>query len=176
MKRRVFLIAAPTLLLAGCGFELRRFDGMPFSSIYIDSVINIGVVAEGGKTAKQSSQIAAKLRNVLAAGGHTRVVDDPAQADVILKISKELRRRTILALSGAGQVSEYRLDFQMTYSVSSKGGQTLVEPNTIELVRDFSYDPSALLAKSSEENMLNLDMEDDAIQQIVRRLRSLKVS
>lgn len=176
MKRRVFLLTAPALLLAGCGFELRRLGGMPFSTIYIDADIHMGAVAEGGKTVKQGSAIAAKLRNVLVAGGYTRVVDDPAQAEVILKISKEIRRRTILALSGAGQVSEYRLNYQMTYIVTSKAGQTLVEPNTIELVRDFSYNVSALLAKGAEENMLNLDMEDDAIQRIVRRLRSLKVS
>ena len=160
MKRRVFLIAAPALLLAGCGFELRRFDGVPFSSIYIDAVAGSGM--------------AAKLRNALAAGGKTRVVDDPAQAEVTLKIGKETRKRNILALSGAGQVTEYRLTFQMDYSVTGKAGQTLVEPSTIELFRDFSYDVSALLAKGAEENMLNLDMEDDAVQQIVRRLRSLK--
>jgi LPS-assembly lipoprotein len=162
MKRRVFLIAAPALLLAGCGFELRRPVGVPFSSIYIDAVAG--------------SAVAAKLRNALVAGGKTRVVDDPAQAEVTLKLGKEIRKRSILALSGAGQVTEYRLILQVTYSVSSKTGQTLVEPHTIELFRDFSYDVSALLAKGAEENMLTLDMENTAMQQIVRRLHSLKVS
>jgi LPS-assembly lipoprotein len=162
MKRRVFLLAAPALLLAGCGFELRRLGGVPFSSIYIDAAAGSGM--------------AAKLRRALVEGGNTRVVDDPAQAEVTLKIGNESHKRTILALSGAGQVSEYRLNFQMTYSVSSKAGQTLVEPYTIELFRDFSYNPSALLAKGAEENKLTLDMEDHAMQQIVRRLRSLKAS
>jgi LPS-assembly lipoprotein len=161
MKRRIFLLTAPVLLLAGCGFELRRLGSVPFSSIYIDAAAGSGM--------------AAKLRKALVEGG-TRVVDDPAQAEVTLKLGNETHKRTILALSGAGQVSEYRLNFQITYSVSSKAGQTLAEPSTIELFRDFSYNPSALLGKGAEENKLALDMEDHAMQQIVRRLRSLKAS
>ena len=37
MNRRLFLALVPAALAAGCGFQLRRYDGLPFASLYIDA-------------------------------------------------------------------------------------------------------------------------------------------
>ncbi len=44
----------------------------------------------------------------------------------------------------------------------------------VELTRDVTYADSATLAKTQEEDLLWRDMENDLIQQLMRRLSSAK--
>ena len=175
MKRRGFIFSASALLLSGCGFELRRLDSIPFSAIYIDAP-DENSLASNDWVFTRERVVAKKIRDALIAGGKTRVPDSPAQAEATLKISQESRSKSILTLSGAGRVKEYRLNFKVVYSVTGKAGQEIVGTNSIELSRDFTYDDSQLLAKSQEEKLLYRDMEDDAARQILRHLHGLKLS
>lgn len=161
MNRRHFVLAIPALILAGCGFELRRQDDIPFSRLYLD--------------APGAGNLAAKLRDALVSGGKTQLVDKPANSQATLKLGSENRGKSILVLSGAGRVKEYRLSLRVTYSVLDRAGKALAEPVTVELFRDLTYDDSQLLAKTAEEGLLYLDMEDDMVKTILRRLHSLKI-
>jgi LPS-assembly lipoprotein len=160
MNRRQFLALTPALLLAGCGFQLRRYDGMPFASLYLD--------------APTGSPVAQRLRTLLVAGGRTRLTATAAEAEAILKLSNDSRSKTILSLSGAGRVTEYRLGLQISYSVVSPDGRVLAETEGIELVRDLTYDDALLLAKGAEEALLYRDMDENAALRILRRLQALK--
>ena len=160
MNRRFFLAALPAALLAGCGFQLRRHDGIPFASLYVDAP------SDGGT--------AQRIRNILISNRNTRLAATAGDAEAVLKLGQEDRSKAILSLSGAGRVTEYRLGLRLTYSVSSRDGRILAEPETIELVRDMTYDDSLLLAKGAEEQLLYRDMDDSAAKQIVRRLQALK--
>ncbi len=159
MNRRLFLALVPAALATGCGFQLRRLEGMPFASLYID--------APGG------SVVAQRIRSVLASNKNTRLVASAAQAEAVLQIGNEERTKTILSLSGAGRVTEYRLGLRLTYSVSGREGRILARPETIELARDLTYDDSQLLAKGAEEQLLYRDMEDSAAWRIMRRLQNI---
>ena len=96
------------------------------------------------------------------------------EAEAVLKLGEAVRSKTILSLSGAGRVTEYRLGLHMSYTVSGKNERTLAVPEVIELSRDMTYDDSLLLAKSAEESLLYRDMEDSAAQRILRRLQAIK--
>lgn len=159
MKRRSFLAAAPAALLAGCGFQLRRLDGIPYRSLYLD--------------APAGSAVGQRLRHALAANRATRLALVPAEAEAVLKLAGETRSKSILSLSGAGRVTEYRLGLRVSYSISGPDERLLAETETIELNRDMTYDDSQLLAKSAEEQLLYRDMEDSAARRIVRRLQAL---
>jgi LPS-assembly lipoprotein len=50
----------------------------------------------------------------------------------------------------------------------------LAAPETIDLIRDQTYDDSLLLAKGAEEQLLYRDMDDNAAVRIVRRLQAIK--
>lgn len=160
MKRRLFLALIPAALAAGCGFQLRRLGGMPFASLFVD--------------APPDSAVAKRIRTALAADKKTRITATAGEADAVLKLSQEERTKTILSLSGAGRVTEYRLGLQFKYSVVARDESLLAAPESIELNRDLTYDDTQLLAKGAEEQLLYRDMEDNAALRIVRRLQALK--
>lgn len=159
MKRRLFLAAIPAALAAGCGFKLRRAEGIPFASLYID--------------APAGSAVAQRVRSALTRDEHTRLAATAGEAEAVLKLDQEARSKTILSLSGAGRVTEYRLGLKLSYSVSGKEGRVWAAPETIELNRDMTYDDRQLLAKGAEEQLLYRDMEDNAALRILRRLQSI---
>ena len=159
MNRRLFLVALPAALVAGCGFQLRRLDGMPFSRLYLD--------------APPGSVVAQRIRNTLISNKHTRLVASAGEAEAVLTLSQEDRSKTILSLSGAGRVTEYRLGLRLTYSVGGKEGRSWAAAETIELIRDMTYDDAQLLAKGAEEQLLYRDMEDNAALRIMRRLQNI---
>ena len=160
MNRRLFLSAVPVALLAGCGFQLRRLDGIPFASLYVD--------------APADSEVSQRVIAALKANKAIRFAGHADEAEAVLKLDKENRSKTILSLSGAGRVTEYRLGLSVSYTLRAKGERELAVPETIELSRDMTYDDSKLLAKSSEEALLYRDMEDSAARQIIRRLQAIK--
>lgn len=160
MNRRIFLAAFPAVLVAGCGFQLRRLEGIPFASLYVDAPPNSAV----------AQHIIASLKTNKA----TRLAASATEAEAVLKIHSEARSKIILSLSGAGRVTEYRLGLNMSYTVSGKNDRTLAAPEMIELSRDLIYDDAQLLAKSAEEGLLYRNMEVDATRRILRRLQSIK--
>jgi LPS-assembly lipoprotein len=159
MNRRLFLAAIPAVLATGCGFKLRRFEGIPFASLYID--------------APHGGAVAERIRSALTSSKQTRLAASAGEAEAVLVLGQETRSKVILSLSGAGRVSEFRLGLQLTYRVNDKAGRTLAAPEVIELSRDITYDDTQVLAKAAEEQLLYLDMEDGATRRILRRLQNI---
>lgn len=160
MRRRAFLALLPAALMAGCGFQLRRHGGMPFATLHLD--------------APAGGAVAQRLRSSLTADRRTRLVASADEAEAVLHLGQEIRSKTILSLSGAGRVTEYRLGLSLRYSVSGPGGVALAAEEVIELTRDITYDDAQVLAKGAEEALLYRDMDDTAALRIVRRLQALK--
>ena len=159
MNRRFFLAVVPALLAAGCGFQLRRLDEVPFASLHVD--------------APHGGAVAQRIRSALTASKQTRLAASAAEAEAVLVLGQETRSKTILSLSGAGRVTEYRLGLRLTYGIRDKDGRTLATDETIERTRDITYDDAQVLAKSAEEQLLYRDMDDSAARRIMRRLQSI---
>lgn len=158
MLRAVFLMLAAALLVAGCGFHLRGAAELPFKSIYID--------------APPASVFATQLRRVINASSDTRIVENPKEAEVVLQLLDERREKEILSLSGAGRVSEYLLRYRVTFRVLDKKQREVVPTSQISLRREVTYNVEQALAESAEEELLYRDMQNDAVQQILRRLQA----
>jgi LPS-assembly lipoprotein len=158
--RLAFVVFGLVSLLAGCGFQLRGSATLPFESIYIEGAgQEVGVDLERAIRPTQ-----------------TQVVDTPERAQAILQILSQGQEKQILTLSGAGRVSEYRLIYRIGFRVRNPAGKELLAPQQIELRRDMTYDDTQVLSKDSEQALLYHDMESDAVQQIIRRLKAAKVS
>lgn len=151
-----------TLLLAGCGFQLRGAANLPFDTLYVQAPVG--------------SQFAVQFRRVVAAGGGTRIVNDPKAAAATLVLVSELREKSILSLSGGGRVREFQLRYRMSFRLLDNKAVETIPVTEIALTRDFSFNDQETLSKESEEALLFRDMQSDAVQQLVRRLQATKLS
>ena len=88
--------------------------------------------------------------------------------------TQETRETIILAYSSSGRVREKRLRYRYAYRIIDQKGGDLVLPGVVELTRDLTYADSDVLAKTQEEDLLWRDMENDLVQQLMRRLAAAK--
>lgn len=158
---RMFAVAAVSLLLSACGFQLRGQADLPFERIHVET--------------SGFSLFAAELRRVLQSGNKVQVMSAAGEAQVVLKIVDERQEKKILSLSGTGSVREFELIYRVGYRVMDNQLQDLVAPGEILLRRDMTYDDTLTLGKESEETLLYRDMQTDAVQLMLRRLSVVPV-
>ncbi|HET7198282.1 MAG TPA: LPS assembly lipoprotein LptE [Burkholderiales bacterium] len=148
-------------VVAGCGFQLRGAQDVPFRTLYIPGA---------------SAGIALDLKRNIEAGTDARVVSDPKAADAILELSNERREKIILSLSGTGRVREFRLRYSVDFRVRDGKGNVYVPLSTVQLTRDVTFNDADILAKESEEQLLFRDMQADMVQQLLRRIAAARAS
>ena len=151
----IVLLAA----LAACGFQLRSAAKLPFDTVYIGAAV-------GG--------IALDLKRNIQAGTDAKVVDDAKKAEALLQFTREERQKVILSLTATGRVREFQLRYIVGFRVVDNKGDVFVPPSTIELTRDITFSDADVLAKESEEQLLYRDMQNDMVQQIMRRLAAAR--
>ncbi len=156
---RKLLILVFALLLTACGFQLRGAQPLPFSSLYI----------------AENWELGAALKRNIRALGSTQLAATPQDAQAVLTTIGEAREKIILSLSGTGQVREFQLRYRFAYRVHDLKGREFIPPTEIVLVRDISFADAQVLAKEQEEALLYRDMQNDMVQQVLRRLAAAKI-
>lgn len=163
MKKRLPLLlslAFLVLALGACGFQLRGPAQLPFQTLYIES---------GG------SLVGTDLQRALRHGSNVKIVSTPGEAQAVLQVLGESREKRILSLSAAGRVSEYVLFYRLSFRLHDGKGKELLPLQPLELKRDISFSDTQLLAKEQEELLLYRDMQNDAVQQVIRRLNAVRI-
>jgi LPS-assembly lipoprotein len=155
-RRLVMLLTLCALAVSGCGFHLSRPPELPFDTLYV--------------AAPTFSSFGAELKRYLVGNSHTRLVDRPDQAQVILEIISEQQESQIVALSTSGKVNEFLLHYRLLFSLRDREHHQWIAPTEILLTRDMTYDDTEVLGKENEQATLILDMRQDAVRQVVRRL------
>ena len=141
-----------TLIISACGFQLRGDINANFDSISIS-----------GGTSSFNKTLQRKFRQ---AGINIKSI---SEAEKNVEIIKNNFTKTILTLTGTGAVSEYQLDYIVTYRFKSKDGSWNL-PVTIETSRTYTYDDSDILAKDEEEKRLVSGMEDQLIKTMATQI------
>ena len=154
------LLAVLACLLSACGFQLRGSYALPYESLYLGM--------------PDYSVIGAGLKRAIRSAGSTRLAESANDAQATFIPTAEAREPVILSLSSAGRVREKRLRYRYGYRIVDAKGRDLVLPGMIELFRDITYADSDVLAKTQEEDLLWRDMENDLVQQLMRRLAASK--
>jgi LPS-assembly lipoprotein len=155
---RALLVLGVLAALAGCGFHLRGAVELPPAYRAVHVRASDPLVAEA-------------LRLYLEAGG-ARMVASPAEADLTLAVTREVRDRRVTAVdTQTGKARDYELAYALSYEVTGRGGTAILPPETVRLVRDYTFEPRSVIAKGEEEAVIYADMREDAVQQVLRRLR-----
>ena len=155
---RLTVSLALCAMLTACGFHLRGQAALPFESLFISG----------------SPVIATQIARAVRAGSKTRIANNPRDAEVTLEILGEARERSILALSSSGRVRELQIRYRAAFRVFGKDGKEYIARSEVLLKRDLSYSDSDVLGKEQEEALLYRDMQNDAVQQIIRRLEAAR--
>jgi len=162
--RRSWLMSTALVAgLAGCGFELRKPPSYAFSILYS----SIPIVSPFG----------VKLKRSLESSGQVEVINDPRQierAQVIFDQLFELREKVVVGRTSTGAIREFQLRLRYRFRLRSKSGIELIPDTEILLTRDINFNETGALSKESEEALLYRDMENDLVQQIQRRLASIR--
>ena len=160
MKFWLALTLTMSVLTAGCGFQLRGQADIPYTSLYVDG--------------NPGSPVVSNLQRIISAGGHKdRLAKSSDTAERTIQIMSDTSNKIILSLSGAGRVREYQLQYRVKYRLLAPKGAEILRPTQIVLSRDMSYNDTLALAKADEEQLLYRDMQNDAAQQILRRIALL---
>jgi LPS-assembly lipoprotein len=148
--------------LAGCGFHLRRNADLPFATLFSGF--------SGG------SAIGEEFRRELLRSTSTKLVDKPDQAQVVLHVLGETRERDIVAYSAVGRPREYELRLRLQFRASDGGDREFIPASEIILRRDISAADNQLTARVDEEALLYRDMQKDMVQQLLRRLATIRMA
>ncbi len=163
MLHRVLLSSLLALaLLGGCGFHLRNSQEFAFQTIAISP-------QPGGAIAVDVARyLGARVVPEVSKGG------TPAP-QVVLDIVQEQREKSVVAVNASGQVREMQLQIRLRFRVRTPQGDALIATTEITQRRDITFNESSALAKEAEEILLYRDMQNDIVQQMLRRLAAVKI-
>jgi LPS-assembly lipoprotein len=161
MHRRHLLVAGASVVLAGCGFKLRRPPELHFRTIALTGF-------------RPHSPLADELRLNLNASPTTVVVEAPLQAQVVLEALADSRERSVVASTASGEVRELQIRTRLHFRLHTPAGKELIAPTELVLSRDISYKENLALAKEQEEALLYRTMQSDIVGQVLRRLAAVK--
>lgn len=156
MFRRILIALLLLASLSACGYHLRGPQALPFSTIYLNM--------------NRYDTFTAALKRQIETSGSTKVVDSAKEAEVQFFVARNDKEKYILSLTASGTVREYQLRQRFGFRVLDKNGREVTSYSEIYVTRDVSFAEGQELAKEQEDALLYRDMQNDILQQLMRRL------
>jgi LPS-assembly lipoprotein len=159
-SRRTLLAAGAAALVSGCGFQLRQAPHFAFQTIYINGSAGSALVQDIRRGISKAKDIA--------------IVADPTAAQVVLDVLLDRREKVVVGLNASGEVREFQLRTRFQFRLHTPQGKELIP--LVELVqqRDISFTETTALAEEQGEVLLYRDMQQDIVQQLMRRLAAIQ--
>ncbi len=146
------------ILLSACGYHLRGA---------------VEVSEEMRKIAMQSvSSSLTRAMKELLRGTDARIVNNPAEAGIVIKALDEHLERRVLSLDSTGRANEFELTYRLDYQLLDKEGKELSEkPLHLELYRSYFNNQIDILAKNNEEAVIRQELYRQAAKRILSQAR-----
>ncbi len=100
------------------------------------------------------------------------VVESPTDASAVLSITYDETDQRVLSVSARNVPTEYEVYYTVQYSIDA-GSERLVEPQTLTVTRDYTYDELLVLGKAREEALLRDACVDDLVRIVLKQISAL---
>jgi LPS-assembly lipoprotein len=153
------LLGALALSLAACGFHLRRSAQLPpgMETVHVD-------VRGGGDLQRQ-------LVQALEVAG-TRVADKPGPGVAELNVPVASFRNDALTVNRFSRIGEYAVRYHVEFEARAADGTVLAPRQSIDMSREFTYDATQTIGSGTQTEVLQQQMQRDAVQAILLRLQA----
>lgn len=158
--RRYLVVGLVTLLLAGCGFQLRGAVEIPESvnRTFIDAVDPYSLFYQ---------EFSARL----AAAG-VEVVESPDAATAVFSLLLDQTGQRVLSVSARNTPAEFEVFYSIEYALVS-GSEALLPQQDLTLTRYYVYDETVVLGKAREEELLRRAIVDDMVRIVLKQFSTL---
>ena len=145
-------------MIQACGYHLKGATG-PLSPLPTTMVV-------GSENTPLNAQVLQVLKDM-----ETPVVNEKSLATLILNLSSENKSRRVLSVNSEGKAEEYELIYSFTYGVTDNKDKVIVNNQVIRRLMAIQFDSEQVNSIVSEAAALFLDMRQDAVQDLARRLQ-----
>ena len=112
-----------------------------------------------------------ELRAQLQSAG-VQLVDSAVESTGTFSILYDETDQRVLSVSARNVPTEYEVYYTIQYSIDGSG-KTIVEPQTLTLTRDYTYDPLLVLGKAREEEQLREAIVKDLVRIVLKKISTL---
>lgn len=145
------------LCVSACGYHLRGSIEMPESlkAVYVTGA---------------SPTLQAELTSFMRAS-KGKIVATPSESGIVVKILKEDLRTRVLSIGTTGKSAESELNYYLRFQFFDKHDNPLKDEQTIELAREYFNDQTAVLAKTSEAQLITNEIYQQASRMLMTQAR-----
>ncbi len=123
------------------------------------------------ETSDRYSQFYSELRARLRSAG-VNLVDSASDATAIFSISYDVTGQRILSVSARNVPTEYEVYYTIEYGLDA-GAKILLEHQSLTLTRNYTYDPTLVLGKAHEEELLREAIVADLVRIVLKQISTL---
>jgi LPS-assembly lipoprotein len=148
------LVAA--LIGAGCGFHLQQALTLPpqMARTHVRAI-------------DTHSLFYRELLRELERSG-TEIVQSPEDASAVIDILRDETDQRVLSVSARNTPTEYEVYYSVRYGISHED-EVLVPVSDVTLTRDYTYDPTLVLGKEREEQVLRERIVRDLVRIVLEQ-------
>lgn len=160
MMRKLILVFS-LMIIAGCGFKLRGTIPWPmaYQNVYME-----------GYNSSQRDSFYASVQRFFP--NHVNIVNTSQEADVIIQtLSENQTTRTISGLASDRDTEEVIM-LSIAVQVMDKDGNEIMPATVLTRERDFTYDESNLLGKSTDLQNVSRILRQEIASMFMRRLEA----
>jgi LPS-assembly lipoprotein len=120
---------------------------------------------------ERNSLFARELRAQLQSAD-VDIVDEVADATARLSITFEDTDQRVLSVSARNVPTEYEVYYTIEYAIDA-GQRRLLEPQTLTVTRNYTYDSTLVLGKAREEELLRNAIVEDLVRIVLKQIATL---
>lgn len=159
---RKFILVFSLMIIAGCGFKLRGTIPWPidYQNVYMD-----------GYNPAQRDSFYASVQRFFPK--HVNIVDHQKDADVSIRLLSETQTARTVSGLAANRDTEEVVTLHVLVQVLDKHGDEIMPATMLTRERDFTYEESNLLGKSTDLQNVTRILRQETALMFMRRLEAV---